>query len=118
MNEIELVQGDASSIFKFQRKDAEGNVINTLPQKMWITFKLHPGSEKSLFQKTLESGIKYSEEDNYYRFQIMSEDTKDAPYGVYGFDIAILNEVGEKKTLFNNGVLKIVEHYTHKQDEV
>ncbi len=118
MNEIELVQGDTSSVFKFQRKDADGNVITTLPKKMWITFKLHPSSEKTLFQKTLDNGIEYSEEDNYYRFQIKSEDTLNAPYGVYGFDIAILNEAGDKKTLFNNGVLKIVEHYTHKENEV
>ena len=115
---IELVQGDTSCIYRFQRKTIDDKVITTKPKKMWITFKQKFSHEEPLFQKTLEDGIEYSEEDNYYRFKLLSEDTAELPFGLYGFDIAIINEEGEKKTLLNNGVLDIVEHYTKKCNEV
>ena len=117
IKEIELVRGDVSSTYQFQRKGKDG-VITSLPQKMWVTFKADTKCNKPLFQKTLDNGIEYDTNDNYYRFKILSEDTCNLPYGDYGFDVAILNEKGEKKTLLNNGVLKIVEHYTHKSNEV
>lgn len=115
---IELVQGDTSKIYKFQRKTIDGQAIKVLPQKMWITFKYNYENINSVFQKTLENGITYNEEDNYYRFQIKSEDTEKLPLGTYGFDIAIINEDGEKKTLLNNGVLELLSHYTKKENEV
>lgn len=115
---IELVQGDTSKIYKFQRKNANGNVITSLPQKMWITFKNDYYNSESVFQKTLDNGIIYSEEDNYYKFQIEKEDTEKLKIGTYGFDIAIINESGDKKTLLNNGVLELLSHYTKKENEV
>lgn len=115
---IEIVQGDTSKIYKFQRKNIDNEVIKTLPLKMWITFKYTYNDNEMLFQKTLENGIIYSEEDNYYRFQLLPEDTNNLAYGTYGFDIAILNESGEKKTLLNNGKLEVVHHYTKKENEV
>ena len=118
MKEIELVQGDTSEIYKFQRKDAKGNVITTLPKKMWVTFKETTNCSAALFQKTLGNGITFSQEDHNYRFQLQPEDTENLDYGKYGFDIKIINEKGDKKTLKRNGVLNIVDHYTHKQNEV
>ena len=115
-NKIEIVQGDTSPIYKFQRKYEDGSVITTLPQKMWITFKRSCSCDGALFQKTLEDGIIF--EDNYYKFQLLPNDTCHQPYGSYGFDIAIINEKGEKKTLLNNGELEIVKHYTKKCNEV
>ncbi len=115
---IELVQGDTSKVYRFKRKN-KNEVITTLPQKMWLTFKNSCCSKECVLQKTLENGgITYSEIDNYYRFQLKSEDTCELPYGDYGFDIAIINENGEKKTLKRDCVLKIVDHYTHKCNEV
>lgn len=116
MNEIEIVQGDTSPIYKFQRKYDDGTVITTQPKKMWITFKRSPNIEESLFQKTLEDGITF--EGGYYKFKLLPEDTNNLNYGEYGFDIAILNENSEKKTLLNNAILVVVEHYTHKKNEV
>lgn len=119
MKRIELIQGDTSPIYKFQRKDSNGNVITTLPQKMWITFKSDCSCKDCLFQKKLEdNSITYSNEDNYYRFKLKSDDTCKLNYGTYGFDIAILNENNEKKTLLNDGELVIVKHYTKKCNEV
>jgi len=115
---IEIVQGDTSPVYKFQRKFENGTPITTLPKKMWITFKQSCACKESLFQKTLDNGITYNEEDHYYRFQLLPEDTCKLPYYTYGFDIAILNEDNEKKTLLKDGQLKIVEHYTHKCNEV
>lgn len=115
---IELIQGDTSSIYKFQRKDAFGETIKTMPQKMWITFKDACDCDEALFQKTLDNGITYDENDNYYRFQINSEDTHNLEFGIYGFDIAILNELGEKKTLLRSGKLEILRHYTKQCNEV
>ena len=116
MNKIELVQGDTSPIYKFQRKYKDGTVITTQPKKMWITFKINHNYEDSILQKTLENGIKF--EDGYYKFQLFSEDTYNLSYGKYGFDIAILNENNEKKTLLNDGELEIIPHYTKKKNEV
>lgn len=118
MYEIELIHGDTSPVFKFQRKNNEGAVIKTRPQKMWITFKKDSKSERALIQKTLENGIEYNDSDNYYRFRLFPEDTVNLCYGTYGFDVAIINENGEKLTLLNNGVLKLVDHYTTKNNEV
>ncbi len=118
VDKIEIVQGDTSGVFKFQRKYDGGEVITTLPQKMWITFKNSCNCDDALFQKTLEDGITYSEEDNYYRFQLQSDDTCHMPYGTYGFDIAIINEDGKKKTLKKDGELEVVKHYTRKCNEV
>ena len=116
---IEIVKGDTSDTYKFQRMYDDGTPIKTKPKKMWITFKNGCWCNEFLFQKTLENeGIKYSEEDNYYRFKIKSEDTCNLNYGTYYFDIAILNEQGEKKTLLNNGELVILKHYTEKCNEV
>jgi hypothetical protein len=115
---IELVQGDTSEMYRFQRKTSDDKVITTLPQKMWITFKETCNCDEHLFQKTLENGITYNETDNYYRFQIQSEDTAELPYGLYGFDIAILNEAGKKKTLLRDGILELLKHYTKKKNEV
>lgn len=118
MYEIKIVQGDSSPVFKFQRKDASDNVITTLPKKMWVTFKTDTNTENALFQKSLGNGIEYSEADNYYRFSLQPDDTANICCGNYGFDIAIIDENGNKITLLNDGVLKIVSHYTRKCNEV
>ena len=116
---IEVVKGDVSDTYMFKRTDDNGETIKTLPKKMWITFKKGVWCKKCLCQKTLENKkITYSEEDNYYRFRLESDDTNNLDYDTYYFDIAILNEQGEKKTLLNNGELVILTHYTDKDNEV
>lgn len=115
-NKIVIVQGDTSPTYKFQRKYEDKTVITTLPKKMWITFKRSCSCDECLFQKTLENGITF--ENNYYKFRLEPEDTCDLNYGIYGFDIAIINENGDKKTLLNDGKLEIVKHHTKKCNEV
>lgn len=115
---IELIQGDTSETYKFRRTDGKGEVIKTLPQKMWITFKTSTGLNEAVIQKTLDNGITYSEEDNYYRFMLESKDTSNLPYGEYIFDIAVINEKGHKKTLKKNCILEITDHCTNANNEV
>ena len=116
MKKIQIIQGDVSPVFKFQRKYSDGTVIPTLPQKMWITFKKNSACNECLFQKTLDTGITFK--DNFYKFQLLSDDTNNLSCGIYEFDIAIINERGEKKTLLNEGKLEVVKHYTKKCNEV
>lgn len=118
MYTIEIVQGDTSPVYKFQRKDIDGNVITTPPLKMWLTVKADTKTDKALIQKTLGNGIEYNKIDNFYRFQLLPQDTAKLCYGSYGFDIAILDDNGNKFTLLNNGVLNVVEHYTKQCNEV
>ena len=116
---IKLVQGDTSKVYKFQRTYEDGTPIKTLPKKMWLTVKENCYTDDCVLQKTLENGgIKFNEDDKYYRFRFESDETCDLPYGTYGFDIAILNENDEKITLYENGELKISEHFTKKVNEV
>ena len=67
MKKITIIQGDVSPVYKFQRKYNDGNIISTLPKKMWITFKKNSMCDECLFQKTLENGIVF--EDDFYKFQ-------------------------------------------------
>lgn len=115
---INIVKGDVSDVYKFQRKYDDGTIIKTLPKKMWITFKKGTWCDDCLFQKKLGDGITYSEKDNYYRFKLESEDTCDLDYGTYYFDVAIINEQDEKKTLLKDGELEIEKHCTEKCNEV
>ena len=85
---------------------------------MWLTVKNDHKNDKALFQKSLDAGITYDESDYFYRFSIQPNDTANLCYGTYGFDIAILDENGNKITLLNDGVLEILPHYTKKCNEV
>ena len=118
MHKIEIIQGDTSPIYKFQRKDINDNIIKTLPQKMWLTVKNDHKNDKALFQKCLNDGITYDESDYFYRFSIQPDDTAHLCCGTYGFDIAILDENGNKITLYPNGVLEVLPHYTKQCNEV
>lgn len=115
---IELIQGDASVIYKFQRKNLEGQAIETKCEKMWFTVKKSTIDDEPVIQKTLDDGITFDSNDFFYRFQIDEEDSEKLQIREYGFDIAIINEAGEKKTILNNGILKILDHYTKKENEV
>ena len=55
---MQIIRGD-NDIFKFQRKDQDGNVITQKPDKMYLTVKESIYQEKALIQKTLEDGIRF-----------------------------------------------------------
>ena len=114
---MEITRGD-NKPFKFQRKRKDKSVITELPKKMYITFKKNAGTNVALFQKTLEDGsITYSEEDNYYRFEIFPEDTENLGYINCEFDIEVITKENKTRTIYK-GELKITKEYTHKENEV
>ena len=49
---MEFVRGDTAS-YKFQRHDANGNVITILPDAIYFTVKENGYSDRILIQKTL-----------------------------------------------------------------
>lgn len=114
--DFEFTRGD-TQILKFKIVDAENNkckASNT--DKLYFTVKKNSTSKKIIFQKTLENGIKYNENDGYYYITINSEDTAGLSYSTYGFDIQIKTEKGIVKTLLI-GSMTITEEYTYKEDE-
>ncbi len=114
---MEITRGD-NKPFKFKRTRKDGSVITELPKKMYITFKKNAGTNVALFQKTLEDGsIKYSEEDNYYRFEILPKDTENLGYITCYFDIEIITNDDKTRTIYK-GELEIAKEYTHKENEV
>lgn len=113
---MEITRGDYK-IFKFKRTRKDKTIITELPDKMYITFKNNTTTSKALFQKTLaNNSIKYSEEDNYYRFEILPEDTNNLAYSKYYFDIEIIND--DKPRTIYKGFLDVTEECTHKANEV
>lgn len=114
---MEITRGN-NKTFKFQRKREDESVITELPKQMYITFKNDEYEKDALFQKRLNNGtIEYSKSDNYYRFEIVPEDTDDLDYGNYFFDITIRNNHNKKITI-KKGYLAVTKSSTHKENEV
>lgn len=115
---MEITRGD-NKPFKFKRtRKSDKSVITELPKKMYITFKENSKTKVALFQKKLsDKSIIYSEEDNYYRFEILPEDTENLEYTTCYFDIEIITKDDKTRTI-SKGYLEITEEYTHKENEV
>ena len=115
---MEITRGDYKS-FKFKRtRKKDKSVIADRPSEMYITFKIDAHEEEALFQKRLGDGsITYSEEDNYYRFAIIPDDTDDLEYGTYFYDVEVIASGNKPRTILK-GVLDVTEEYTHKANEV
>ncbi len=115
---MEITRGD-NKPFKFKRtRKSDKSVITELPKEMYITFKRNAGTNVALFQKRLnDESIKYSDEDNYYRFEILPEDTENLGYTTCYFDIEIITKDNKTRTI-HKGELEITREYTHKENEV
>ncbi len=113
---MEILRGNYK-IFKFQRKTKSRETIKELPDKMYFTVKESTYKKDAIFQKKLNEGITYSEDDNYYRVEILQDDTENMAYGTYEYDIKIIYDGNKPKTLIV-GTLEICEVVTHKANEV
>ena len=109
---MELIRGDTAK-FKFQRHNAEGNVIGTKADAIYFTVKTNGYSDEVLLQKTLED-MEF-DEDYYYHFTIEPSDTDNFKYGTYQYDIEVIQD-GNKTT--TRGELVIEEEITFVGDEV
>lgn len=110
---MEFFKGDSYS-FKFQRKQ-NGEVIKSLPQKMYFTVKDSLYGGNKIFQKTLENGITKSDDD-YYHILINPEDTDEMSYKDYFYDIEVITR-NYKKTIAS-GILNFKREITTLEDEV
>ena len=104
-------------LFKFQRKNENREVITDLPDKMWFTVKDNANKKEFIFQKKLNDGITYTQEDNYYHIEIKQDDTEKLAYGNYEYDIKIKYGEDKPKTLIV-GNFEITKVVTHKENEV
>lgn len=110
---MQMRRGDTKK-FKFQRKDKNKNIIMSMPDKMYITFK-YGDEQKALFQKTLDDII-FNETTGYYHVTINPEDTNALPFGTLKYDIEII-VAGNVKTIYVDK-LELLEEVTFASNEV
>jgi len=108
---MELIRGDTAK-FKFQRHDAEGNVIGTKADEIYFTVKTNGYSDRVLLQKRIED-MEF-DENYYYHITINPEDTDDFEYGTYQYDIEIVQDNNKTTT---RGEFIVDEEITFASDE-
>lgn len=111
---MRIIRGDYDEKY-FVRKDAQGNVITSIPEKIYFTVKSDVYSKDVLIQKRLHDGITVNE--NYvYAIEFNASDTDDLQFGEYVYDIEIKN--GDKPKTIQKGTLEITSEVTTAKDEV
>ena len=108
---MEFIRGDTAK-YRFQRFDAEGNVIQTPADAIYFTVKVNGYTDEVLLQKKLED-MEF-DENYYYHITILPEDTDNLDYGTYRYDIEVIQD-GVKTTTV--GELIIDEEITFASDE-
>lgn len=111
---IEFTRGD-SYFFKFQRKNANG-IITEAPDYLYFSVKDNYNTKNVIFQKTINNGMVYNEEDTYWHVTINPEDTNYLPYEDYNWDIEVITPT-YKKTLAR-GILTFEKETTFPDNEV
>lgn len=112
---MEMIRGDTKPLRFCRKRKVDHSVIKELPDKMFFTVKYNNDCKNFIFQKTLEKGINYNAEDNYYYLIIDSEDTDNLQYRNYTFDIEII--IGKFKATIAKGELKLTSETTHACNE-
>lgn len=109
---MEFIRGDTAK-YKFQRKDANGNVITTKADNIYFTLKVNGYSDEVLLQKTIDD-MEFDDE-YYYHFTIEPSDTDDFSFGTYQYDIEVIQD--GVKTTIARGELQLEEEITWATDE-
>ena len=109
---MEFIRGDTAK-YKFQRHDADGNVITQKADAIYFTVKINGYSDNVLLQKTIED-MEF-DEDYYYHFTIEPSDTDNLEFGTYQYDIEIIQD--NIKTTAARGELLLEEEITWTTDE-
>lgn len=111
---MRIIRGDYAKKY-FVRKDAQGNVITSIPEKIYFTVKRDEYSKEVLIQKRLNDGITVDE--NYvYTIEFNASDTDNLQFDEYVYDIEIKN--GDKPKTIQIGTLEITSEVTTAKDEV
>lgn len=115
--EIVMPRGDYRKIkFEIGNKNKNESVKDIVFDDIYITFKQYVNNKKALFQKRLSNGDINKDEEGYYHFAILPEDTEKLDYGKYFFDI----EVYKKEPLIKQtfvGILELTPEVTFKENE-
>lgn len=112
MIKIELIRADTRG-FKFQRKNADGSVIMTTPNSIYFTVKSSFDTPNILLQKEMDDMT--MDENGFWHFKLLPEDTAKIPYGVYVCDIQITQDDNVKTT---TGTFKLTGEATWTSTEV
>lgn len=110
---MQIIRGDTKR-YRFKRRTMSGEVITDKANTVYFTVKKGPNCPV-LIQKSLDDGITYDENTNYYYINLDSADTENLCAGVYGFDIEIT--ASSFVTTVRIGKLEILSDYTRKGDK-
>lgn len=94
---LSIYQGN-DKIFRFFRKDYNGNIITSVPQALWFSVKDRYETERVLFQKNIGLGIDQNE-DGSWNIKIEPYDTAELKPGKYVCDVKIQDEAGNLFTI-------------------
>ena len=108
-----ITRGDTKGL-KFQRK-RDGKPITQEAENIYFTVKDNNYTNDILFQKTIDDMD--FDEDAYYHFTILPEDTNDLEYGDYKYDIEVKISDIYVKTIAK-GILTVQEETTFVDNEV
>ena len=104
---MRIIRGDTKRI-KFQRKDADGNLVTETPAELYFTVKNAWTDEDFIFQKTL-ADMEYDDDEEsetygFWGFTIRPEDTNGMSYGRYVCDIEVIRDAEklEKTTIYKD----------------
>jgi len=113
---ITMPRGDSRPM-KFKIKNKDGTECDIGFNEIYITFKESYHSKEALFQKRLTNKDITKDEDGYYHFTILPEDTENLRYTRYYFDI----EVHNRQPLIKQttiGILELTQEVTFTENEV
>ena len=102
-----LVRGDTGA-YKFQRLNAGGEPITSIPDEMFFTVKKSFLANAFVFQKTLSDMT--LGEDDFWHLTIEPSDTAMLDYGAYVYDIEVTTD--EYVQTIAKGKLEIEEEST------
>lgn len=104
---MRIIRGDTKRI-KFQRKDADGNLVTETPAELYFTVKNAWTDEDFIFQKTL-ADMEYDDDEEsgtygFWGFTIRPEDTNSMNYGRYVCDLEVIRDAEklEKTTIYKD----------------
>lgn len=98
---LSMTRGDTAG-FKFQRLDNDGNVIEARPNKLFFTVKKSYEDEGFVFQKKLDDMT--FDENFWWHFRILPEDTDRLKYGTYVYDLETIQS-GVKSTISKGNLI-------------
>jgi hypothetical protein len=118
---MKIIRGDTKR-YKFQRVDADGNVITERPAGLFFTVKESWGTQEPTFQKTIDD-MEFDDDPEsdtygYWCFTIRPEDTNDLPYETYVCDIEVVRDFDKlEKTTIMKDQFKILGESTWATNE-